>query len=186
VPPRGAHAGTRVAHRPARLLADQRRRNARPAAGDERGGARRLVVASTCVVYGERKTRPIDENAATAPTSPYGTSKLAADNAAMDLAGTGAMHVADMADAFARGRPQALPVQVRCCEEQRDEEADAEELPPAGMAPVPLSHPVLAGLPPDEPTSLAGEGEDRKGDEDRETQHVMIITSHRIGCHRFL
>ncbi|HLU59666.1 MAG TPA: NAD-dependent epimerase/dehydratase family protein [Pseudonocardia sp.] len=54
-------------------------------------GARRLVLASTCIVYGERDTRPIDETAVTAPTSPYGTSKLAADNAAMDLAATGAI-----------------------------------------------------------------------------------------------
>lgn len=52
-------------------------------------GTRRLVLASTCGVYGDQVTQPINESAATAPTSPYGTSKLAADLAAMDLAGTG-------------------------------------------------------------------------------------------------
>jgi UDP-glucose 4-epimerase len=54
-------------------------------------GTRRLVLASTCGVYGDQITQPINESAAVAPTSPYGTSKLAADNAAMDLAGTGAI-----------------------------------------------------------------------------------------------
>jgi UDP-glucose 4-epimerase len=54
-------------------------------------GTRRLVLASTCGVYGDQVTQPINESAAAAPTSPYGTSKLAADNAAMDLAGTGAI-----------------------------------------------------------------------------------------------
>ncbi|OLT09372.1 hypothetical protein BJF90_44240 [Pseudonocardia sp. CNS-004] len=51
-------------------------------------GTRRLVLASTCGVYGDQATQPIDESAPPAPTSPYGTSKLAADNAAMDLADT--------------------------------------------------------------------------------------------------
>jgi UDP-glucose 4-epimerase len=52
-------------------------------------GTRRVVLASTCGVYGDQTSQPINESAATAPTSPYGTSKLAADNAAMDLADTG-------------------------------------------------------------------------------------------------
>lgn len=51
----------------------------------------RLVLASTCGVYGDNTGRPISESVATAPTSPYGTSKLAADSAALDLAGTGAI-----------------------------------------------------------------------------------------------
>jgi UDP-glucose 4-epimerase len=54
-------------------------------------GTRRLVLASTCGVYGDQTSQPIDESVPRAPTSPYGTSKLAADNAAMDLAGTGAV-----------------------------------------------------------------------------------------------
>jgi UDP-glucose 4-epimerase len=54
-------------------------------------GTRRLVLASTCGVYGDQVAQPINESATAAPTSPYGTSKLAADNAAMDLAGTGAI-----------------------------------------------------------------------------------------------
>jgi UDP-glucose 4-epimerase len=49
------------------------------------------ILASTCGVYGDHTSQPIDEGARTAPTSPYGTSKLAADNAAMDLARTGTL-----------------------------------------------------------------------------------------------
>lgn len=59
-------------------------------------GTRRLVLASTCGVYGDQSTQPITESAATAPTSPYGTSKLAADLAAMDLASTGAIGAASL------------------------------------------------------------------------------------------
>ncbi len=51
----------------------------------------RLVVASTCAVYGEAPARPIDETAALAPTNPYGSSKLAADRAVADVAATGAL-----------------------------------------------------------------------------------------------
>lgn len=49
----------------------------------------RLVLASTCSVYGERIRQPINETAPLRPGSPYGTSKLAADLAAADLAATG-------------------------------------------------------------------------------------------------
>jgi UDP-glucose 4-epimerase len=51
----------------------------------------RLVLASTCTVYSEQANQPISETAAVAPSSPYGTSKLAADQAAADLAATGAI-----------------------------------------------------------------------------------------------
>ncbi|MGH3566561.1 MAG: NAD-dependent epimerase/dehydratase family protein [Pseudonocardia sp.] len=51
----------------------------------------RLVLASTCSVYGEQAEQPISEAAAVEPSSPYGTSKLAADQAAADLAATGAI-----------------------------------------------------------------------------------------------
>lgn len=54
-------------------------------------GTARLVLASTCGVYGDQAAQPIDESAPPTPTNPYGTSKLAADYAAMDLAGTGAI-----------------------------------------------------------------------------------------------
>jgi UDP-glucose 4-epimerase len=54
---------------------------------DARAG--RIVVASTCAVYGERAEQPISETATLAPSSPYGTSKLGADQAAADLAATG-------------------------------------------------------------------------------------------------
>jgi UDP-glucose 4-epimerase len=53
--------------------------------------AGRLVLASTCTVYGEQAKQPIGETADVAPSSPYGTSKLAADQAAADLAATGAI-----------------------------------------------------------------------------------------------
>jgi UDP-glucose 4-epimerase len=52
-------------------------------------GVTRLVAASTCAVYGEPVAQPIDEQAVTAPTSPYGSSKLAADLAVADFAATG-------------------------------------------------------------------------------------------------
>lgn len=54
-------------------------------------GSGRIVLASTCVVYGEQADQPISETAAVAPSSPYGTSKLAADQATADLAATGAI-----------------------------------------------------------------------------------------------
>lgn len=55
------------------------------------GGPTRLVLASTCLVYGERAEQPISETAPVHPSNPYGTSKLAADHAAADLAATGAI-----------------------------------------------------------------------------------------------
>ncbi len=42
-------------------------------------GARRLVFSSTAAVYGEPKEIPISESSPTAPTNPYGASKLAVD-----------------------------------------------------------------------------------------------------------
>lgn len=51
----------------------------------------RLVLASTCGVYGAQATQPIGETSALRPSSPYGTSKLAADHATADLAATGAI-----------------------------------------------------------------------------------------------
>ncbi|MBV9162364.1 MAG: UDP-glucose 4-epimerase [Pseudonocardiales bacterium] len=60
---------------------------------DRLAGARagRIVLASTCAVYGEQAEQPISETATGAPSSPYGTSKLAADQAAADLAATGSI-----------------------------------------------------------------------------------------------
>ncbi|NGO71499.1 UDP-glucose 4-epimerase GalE [Streptomyces boncukensis] len=42
-------------------------------------GVRRLVFSSTAAVYGEPERTPITESAPTAPTNPYGASKLAMD-----------------------------------------------------------------------------------------------------------
>jgi len=53
--------------------------------------AGRVVLASTCTVYGEQAEQPITEATPVAPSSPYGRSKLAADQAAADLAATGAI-----------------------------------------------------------------------------------------------
>lgn len=53
--------------------------------------ASRVVLASTCAVYGEQAKQPISETAPMAPNSPYGKSKLAADQATADLATTGAI-----------------------------------------------------------------------------------------------
>src|SRR4051794_39583730 len=55
----------------------------------QEGPPARLVVASTCAVYGEQGAAPITEDAPTQPTHPYGASKLAADRAVADLADTG-------------------------------------------------------------------------------------------------
>ncbi|MFF0484141.1 UDP-glucose 4-epimerase GalE [Streptomyces sp. NPDC004435] len=43
-------------------------------------GVRKLVFSSTAATYGEPETVPITESAPTAPTSPYGASKLAVDH----------------------------------------------------------------------------------------------------------
>ncbi|MEU4271084.1 UDP-glucose 4-epimerase GalE [Streptomyces sp. NPDC026092] len=43
-------------------------------------GVRKLVFSSTAATYGEPKSVPITEAAPTAPTSPYGASKLAVDH----------------------------------------------------------------------------------------------------------
>ncbi|WP_435969659.1 UDP-glucose 4-epimerase GalE [Streptomyces sp. Qhu_M48] len=43
-------------------------------------GVRRLVFSSTAATYGEPATVPVTETAPTAPTSPYGASKLAVDH----------------------------------------------------------------------------------------------------------
>ncbi|HZU56096.1 MAG TPA: UDP-glucose 4-epimerase GalE [Actinocrinis sp.] len=43
-------------------------------------GVRKLVFSSTAAVYGEPESVPIPETARTAPTSPYGATKLAVDH----------------------------------------------------------------------------------------------------------
>lgn len=52
------------------------------------GKAPRILQASTAAVYGTPVRQPIDEDTAPAPTSPYGESKLAADRAILDGAGS--------------------------------------------------------------------------------------------------
>jgi UDP-glucose 4-epimerase len=49
-------------------------------------GVPRLVFSSTAATYGEPSAVPIPEDASPAPTSPYGTSKLAVDLALADYA----------------------------------------------------------------------------------------------------
>jgi UDP-glucose 4-epimerase len=48
------------------------------------GGVRRLVFSSTCAVYGHPQQVPIDEGAALAPVTPYGSSKQAVDRMISD------------------------------------------------------------------------------------------------------
>jgi UDP-glucose 4-epimerase len=47
-------------------------------------GVRRLVFSSTCATYGQPDDVPISERTPTAPTNPYGASKLAADRMISD------------------------------------------------------------------------------------------------------
>ncbi|SDG68059.1 UDP-glucose 4-epimerase [Sinosporangium album] len=47
----------------------------------------RIVFSSTAATYGEPDTTPIEENAPTRPTNPYGASKLAVDTALTAFAG---------------------------------------------------------------------------------------------------
>jgi UDP-glucose 4-epimerase len=49
-------------------------------AGMRKAGVRRLVFSSTAAVYGEPEGTPIPETARTAPTNPYGATKLAVDH----------------------------------------------------------------------------------------------------------
>jgi UDP-glucose 4-epimerase len=58
-------------------------------AGRRAGRPVRFVQASTAAVYGAPTKQPIDESAVPAPTSPYGESKLAADEALREFAATG-------------------------------------------------------------------------------------------------
>ncbi|MCA1600266.1 MAG: GDP-mannose 4,6-dehydratase [Acidobacteria bacterium] len=47
---------------------------------------KRLVLASTAAVYGDTVAQPISEDTPAVPTNPYGATKLAADQAAADVA----------------------------------------------------------------------------------------------------
>ena len=67
--------------RSARLLPQQRRRHAVAARGDGRRGRQPLVFSSTCAVYGEPATVPIDETLEQRPINAYGETKLAVERA---------------------------------------------------------------------------------------------------------
>lgn len=58
---------------------------------DRSGSVPRLVFGSTVAVYGAAGEQPIAENAPALPTTPYGATKLAADNAIGFQAATGAL-----------------------------------------------------------------------------------------------
>ncbi len=77
------------------------------------GRPRRLVLASTCAVYGVPERQPIDEAAPEAPVNAYGGSKLAGDRAAADLAATGLVGAISLRSfnlaGAARGRPDPDP-----------------------------------------------------------------------------
>lgn len=57
-------------------------------------GIRKLVFSSTCAVYGIPEKTPITEEEKRQPVNPYGQSKLSAENALIDIAGTGKISVA--------------------------------------------------------------------------------------------
>lgn len=64
------------------------------ACNDEFGRTKRpfrFVQASTAAVYGVPERQPIDEQAPPEPTSPYGMTKLAADEVLISQAGTGSI-----------------------------------------------------------------------------------------------
>lgn len=74
----GARFGSYVA---ANLMGTQRLLEA-----CDRAGVRRLVVASSSSVYGQAEQLPTPEDAVTRPVSPYGVSKLAAEQLALAYA----------------------------------------------------------------------------------------------------
>ncbi|TKG67532.1 NAD-dependent epimerase/dehydratase family protein [Prauserella endophytica] len=63
------------------------------AAASDSGSPKSLVLASTSAVYGTPERQPMDEETPTVPSNPYGRSKLAADQAAADVAQLGAIGV---------------------------------------------------------------------------------------------
>ncbi len=52
-------------------------------------GVRRVVLASSCAVYGDPRRQPVDEGTPTAPGSPYAGSKLAAEGRVLAALGDG-------------------------------------------------------------------------------------------------
>ncbi|HVJ31579.1 MAG TPA: UDP-glucose 4-epimerase GalE [Terriglobia bacterium] len=71
---------------------------------------RRLVFSSTCAVYGLPETTPITEDAPRRPVNPYGQSKMAAENALMDVAATGKLSVAMLRYFNAAGADTGLEI----------------------------------------------------------------------------
>jgi UDP-glucose 4-epimerase len=55
-------------------------------------GVRDIIFSSTCAVYGETRTLPVDERHPTDPVNPYGASKFAAENLIREYAGEHDFH----------------------------------------------------------------------------------------------
>jgi UDP-glucose 4-epimerase len=91
----------------------------------------RLVVASTCAVYGERAPQPITENAVPEPSNPYGASKLAADRAVADVAVTAFLS--------AVGRDCVVLSSTAASAGSAPRAADMALLPPCTAKPLPLT-----------------------------------------------
>jgi UDP-glucose 4-epimerase len=51
------------------------------------GGCRRLIFSSSCTVYGEVKSNPVDESHPRSASNPYGATKLAVEDLCLELAG---------------------------------------------------------------------------------------------------
>jgi len=71
---------------PARFLRNNTANTIRLAEAAVHHGVRRFVFSSTAAVYGEPRYSPIDEDHPTLPTSPYGQSKLLAEQALGSIA----------------------------------------------------------------------------------------------------
>jgi UDP-glucose 4-epimerase len=75
------------------------------------GGTTRFVFSSSCAVYGDEVTVPIDESHPTAPHSPYGESKLAVERALKWLSSLGRISSASLRYFNAAGGTPAHPEQ---------------------------------------------------------------------------
>jgi UDP-glucose 4-epimerase len=74
-----------------------------------RSNVRRFVFSSSCAVYGEQSTMPIDEDCPISPQSPYGQSKRMVEEGLQWLASSGRIRAATMRYFNAAGATLAHP-----------------------------------------------------------------------------
>ncbi len=104
-----------------------------------RCGVSRIVLSSTCAVYGMPDTLPIEETAATRPINVYGRTKLAVENFLTDVTSTGAIRTVILRYFNAAGA---------------DADADIGEAHSVETHLVPLA--IRAALEPSRPLSVFG------------------------------